>query len=65
MNGSFATAVRERAHRAAAALEAARHDDDLGELMSAEAEWEHVTRLARTHGVPIGPGDAGPGRTVL
>ncbi|WP_440100149.1 hypothetical protein [Streptosporangium sp. H16] len=66
MSGSFATAVRERARRAAAALEEARQGDDVGELMTAEAEWEHVTRLARTHGVPIGPGEAGPGeRTAL
>ncbi|WP_329083653.1 MULTISPECIES: hypothetical protein [unclassified Streptosporangium] len=61
MSGSFATAVRERARRAVAALEAARHGDDADELILAEAEWEHVTRLARMHGVPIGPGEAGPG----
>lgn len=64
MNGSFATTVRERARRAAAVLEAARHGDDADELMLAEAEWEHVTRLARTHGVPIGAGEAGPDRTA-
>lgn len=61
MSGSFAAAVRERGRRAAAALEAARRGDDVDALMLAEAEWDHVARLARTHGVPTGSDEAGPG----
>lgn len=61
MSGSFAHAVKERARRAASALESARLGDDVDVLMLAEAEWEHVTRLARTHGVSIDLGAADPG----
>ncbi|MFD1936724.1 MULTISPECIES: hypothetical protein [Nonomuraea] len=60
MSGSFAAAVRERALRAGMALEAARHDDDADALALAQAEWEHVTRLARTHGVQISLGEIEP-----
>ncbi len=42
------------------ALEAARHDDDADALALAQAEWEHVTRLARTHGVQISLGEIEP-----
>lgn len=61
MSGSFAAEVRQRARRASAALEAARHGDDADALALAEAEWEHVTRLARTHGITIGSSEAGQG----
>ncbi|MFD1936652.1 hypothetical protein ACFSKW_34790 [Nonomuraea mangrovi] len=42
-------------------METARHGDDADALALAEAEWEHVTRLARTHGMTIGSPEAGPG----
>ncbi|MFB4279655.1 hypothetical protein ACBJ59_30520 [Nonomuraea sp. MTCD27] len=53
MSGAFAAAVRERARLARAAVLAARRDQDPDEALVAEAEWEHVTRLARTHGIRL------------
>ena len=38
---------------ARAALSAAQRDQDLNETFVAEAEWEHITRVARTHGVGL------------
>ncbi|GII05506.1 hypothetical protein Pta02_75140 [Planobispora takensis] len=61
MSGSFAAAVRERAGRASTALETARHGDDVDALALAEAEWEHVMRLARTHGITLSSPEAGSG----
>lgn len=53
MSGAFAEAVRERARLAQVALRAAHRDQDLNETLVAEAEWEHITRVARTHGVGL------------
>ncbi|MFD1546023.1 hypothetical protein [Nonomuraea guangzhouensis] len=53
MSGAFAEAVRERARLAQVALRAADRDQDLNEALVAEAEWEHITRVARTHGVRL------------
>ncbi|MGP4105162.1 hypothetical protein [Nonomuraea sp. KM90] len=63
MSGAFAAAVRERARLARAAVLAARRDQDPDEALVAEAEWEHVTRLARTHGIRLAepePAEAEP-----
>lgn len=46
---------------AAAALEAARRDDDVDALMLAEGEWEEVLQLANVHGVRLDPDGAEPG----
>ncbi|WP_327582886.1 hypothetical protein OHA25_44275 [Nonomuraea sp. NBC_00507] len=61
MSGSFAAEVRARARMAAAALEAARRDDDVDALMLAEGEWEEVLQLANVHGVRLDPDGAEPG----
>lgn len=53
MSGAFAEAVRERARLARVALRAADRDQDLNEALVAEAEWEHIARVARTHGVGL------------
>ncbi|GAA3559969.1 hypothetical protein GCM10022419_045710 [Nonomuraea rosea] len=53
MSGAFAEAVRERARLARIALRAADRDEDLDEALVAEAEWEHISRVARTHGVGL------------
>ena len=53
VSGSFAAAVRQRLRLADAALRAARAEDDVDALMLAEAEWEDVTHLARSHGVRV------------
>jgi hypothetical protein len=60
VSGSFAAAVRQRLRLADAALQAARAEDDVDALMLAEAEWEDVTHLARSHGVRL---DADTGAT--
>jgi len=60
VSGSFAATVRQRLRLADAALQAARAEDDVDALMLAEAEWEDVTHLARSHGVRL---DADPGTT--
>ncbi|GAA2858037.1 hypothetical protein GCM10010517_16460 [Streptosporangium fragile] len=61
MSESFAAAVRERARRASTALKTARQGDDADALALAEAEWEHVTRLARTNGITLSSPEAEPG----
>lgn len=65
MNGSFAATLRKRARRAAAVSEAARRGDDVDEPRPAAAKWEHVPRMTRAHGVPIGPDETGPDGAVL
>ncbi|MEV1248758.1 hypothetical protein ACIBO2_57070 [Nonomuraea sp. NPDC050022] len=60
VSGSFAAAVRQRLRLADAALQAARAEDDVDALMLAEAEWEDVTHLARSHGMRL---DADAGTT--
>ncbi|WP_113705387.1 hypothetical protein [Nonomuraea lactucae] len=67
MSQSFVAAVQERAARAWAALDAARHDGDADQVLLAEADWEDVQRFARRHGVQIGspaevPGEGGADR---
>ncbi|MEO3874793.1 hypothetical protein ABGB18_38915 [Nonomuraea sp. B12E4] len=64
MSEAFAEAVRERARLARVALRAAHRDQDLNETLVAEAEWEHIARVARTHGVGLAedvPTDMSPG----
>ncbi|MGW0196867.1 hypothetical protein [Nonomuraea sp. NPDC003201] len=53
MSGAFAEAVRERARLARVALRAAHREQDPNETLVAEAEWEHIARVARTHGVGL------------
>jgi hypothetical protein len=53
VSGAFAEAVRERARLARVALLAARRVHDLEETLVAEAEWEHISRVARAHGVGL------------
>ncbi|MFI7700568.1 hypothetical protein [Nonomuraea sp. NPDC049480] len=66
MSESFAAEVRARARLAAAALEAARRDDDADALILAEGEWEDLLRLARSHGVRLDSDGAEPDQgTVL
>jgi len=61
VSGPFAAAIRERARSAREALERARRDHDVDELLVAEGEWDDVVRLARAHGVQIGAEDANSG----
>ncbi|NRQ37704.1 hypothetical protein HII36_38625 [Nonomuraea sp. NN258] len=62
MSEAFAAAIRERVRLAESALRAARRDGDAHGAILAEGEWEHLIRLARTHGVDVtlDPQDAAP-----
>ncbi|GAA4590275.1 hypothetical protein GCM10023194_46700 [Planotetraspora phitsanulokensis] len=61
MSGPFAAAIRERARSARTALERARREHDVDEMLVAEGEWDDVVRLARAHGVELGDEDAESG----